>query len=118
METESAAMDARITRILAKCDKGPPASLAQIDELTKAVGMELPADYIEFLMWANGAEGFVGEGDMNYLALWPIETVRLYGARDYALFVVFIGSNGAGEAYGYDRWSSPTLPPPDAKLRE
>jgi hypothetical protein len=99
-------MDVRITEILANCEKRPPATRAQIDDLAKAAGIQLPADYVEFLMYSNGAEGFVGEEDMNYLALWPVEDVRLHSARDYALFIVFIGSNGGGEGYGYDRRSS------------
>ena len=98
-----------IARLLAQCDKRPPASRAQIDDLMKNLGSQLPADYVEFLLFANGAVGFIGDNDMNYLNLWPAENVKLHGVYEFAPDLVFIGSNGASEGYAYDR-SSPDLP--------
>lgn len=102
-------MNEAVVRLLAKCDKNPPASRLQIDNLMRAIGLELPADYTEFLMYSDGAEGFIGENDMNYLSLWSAEDVRLNGVYEDAPFLVFIGSDGASEGYAYDK-GSPGLP--------
>jgi hypothetical protein len=103
-------MDTRITQLLAKCVKNPPASRSQIDDLITAVGIRLPADYVELLMYSDGVEGFVGEDDMNYLSLWPVDDIKSNGIYEEAPFYVFIGSNGAGEGYAYDkRFADPPI---------
>jgi SMI1 / KNR4 family (SUKH-1) len=85
----------------------PPASSAAIAEFEKQLGAKFPQDYIAFLLLANGGEGFVGENQP--LILWPAEQLISvndgYRVRDYAPGLLVFGSNGGGDAYGFDRRS-------------
>ena len=66
--------------------------------------MKFPEDYVTFLRFANGGEGFLG--DNQPLILWPVEELALrndgYHVRDYAPGLLIFGSNGGGDAYGFD----------------
>jgi hypothetical protein len=76
-----------------------------LDDVLRTIGLQLPADYRELMLFSNGAEGFVGD---NYLMIWPVE--ELPGWReicDEMPYIVFFGSNGAGEGYAYDLRESP-----------
>ncbi|OOF46311.1 SMI1/KNR4 family protein [Rodentibacter trehalosifermentans] len=65
--------------------------------------INLPDDYISFLTFHNGGEGFVQE---QYLILWKAEELiefnHDYEVREYVDNLFLIGSNGGGEAIGYD----------------
>jgi len=67
-------------------------------------GINLPIEYLEFLKTSNGGEGFIGR---NYLVLDPIEKIvesnRNLNVEEYAPGLVVIGSDGGGEAIGFDR---------------
>ena len=82
----------------------PPASSAAIAEFEKQLGAKFPQDYVAFLLLANGGEGFVGESQP--LILWPVEQLISvndgYHVRDYAPGLLVFGSNGGGDAYGFD----------------
>ncbi|HEY4093795.1 MAG TPA: SMI1/KNR4 family protein [Luteibacter sp.] len=64
---------------------------------------KLPDDYRRFMMAKNGGEGFVGE---SHLILWSVEELasnnREYEIQDYAAGLFLFGSNGGGEAFGFD----------------
>ena len=92
-------MDAHIAELTVKCVFRHGASAEALKALSKVVSVELPGDYLELMACTDGLEGFVGS---NYLSLWPSEHVRLYGVYDSIPFLLFIGSNGAGEGYAYD----------------
>jgi hypothetical protein len=63
--------------------------------------MTLPQDYLDFRKGHD--EGFVGN---EYLMLWKPEelpTINLeYQADRYVPGMILFGSNGGGEAYGFD----------------
>lgn len=80
-----------------------------IDVCENLLGVQLPDDYVQFLLRHNGGEGFVGED--SYLILWRVEELepfnREYQVKDYCPGLLFIGSSGGGEAYGFDTRTSP-----------
>ena len=69
----------------------------------ETTGRKLPGDYLAFLRKCNGGEGFIGE---EYLILWKLgeleEFNRDYEVRKYLPDVFLFGSNGGGEAYGFE----------------
>jgi hypothetical protein len=71
--------------------------------LEKDLGKKLPVNYVSFLMEMNGGEGSIGS---SYLILWPAEEIveinEAYNVSDWAPGVVIFGSDGGGEAYGFD----------------
>jgi len=82
----------------------PPASPAAIAACEDQLGAKFPEDYVTFLRLANGGEGFVGENQP--LILWPVEELTSindgYHVHDYAPGLLIFGSNGGGDAYGFD----------------
>ncbi|WP_439450547.1 SMI1/KNR4 family protein [Stenotrophomonas sp. ATs4] len=87
-----------------------PAQLSTIDGLSKELGAALPESYIEFLKIHDGGEGFIGD---NYTIFWKAEELvdfnREYEVETDAPGVFLFGSNGGGEAYGFDIWDA-TIP--------
>jgi hypothetical protein len=81
----------------------PPASPSQVAASQGETGVEYPLDYVSFLLWSNG-----GEGELfgKYLSLWPVEEVaqlnRDYAIANYIRALVVFGSDGGGEAFGFD----------------
>ena len=69
----------------------------------RELGLKLPDDYVAFLKASNGGEGFVGN---NYVMLWKVEELssmnRSYETEIYAPGLLIFGSDGGGEAYGFD----------------
>ena len=63
---------------------------------------------MEFLRKSNGAEGFLGQ---NYLQLWKAEELKEcndgYEVQRFAPALLLIGSDGGGEAYGFDVRGNP-----------
>jgi hypothetical protein len=76
---------------------------AQVAEAETTLGKRLPVEYIEFLRFSNGGEGFVGE---HYLILWGAEELgpsnRDCEVEEYAPGLLMFGSDGGGEAFGFD----------------
>lgn len=74
-----------------------PANKLIISEVEKALNLEFPNDYKEFLQFTNGYTGFVGK---NYVDLYQVEIV---GNNEYCKnefpWAIEIGSNGGGEMY-------------------
>jgi hypothetical protein len=90
--------------ILDALDRRPPATDAAIAESEKHSGTKLPAEYVEFLRLANGGAGFVGKN--TYVMLWGVEELapmnQSYEVQKYAPGLLIFGSDGGGEAYGFD----------------
>ena len=74
-----------------------------LQDAMKLLGHSLPSDYSQFLRERNGGEGFVGD---NFLILWKAEELEIfnreYEVDQYAPGLLLFGSNGSGEAYGFD----------------
>ena len=66
-------------------------------------GVELPRQYIDFMLLHNGGEGDLGE---TWFILYPIEELEEinedYEVDRYLPGRIIIGSNGGGELYGID----------------
>lgn len=75
--------------------------------LSDQLGFSLPPDYLDFLRQHNGGEGLVGE---QYLVLFGSEELaefnQEYEVQEYAPGIFLFGSNGGGEAFGFDLRSS------------
>lgn len=103
-------MDGNIRALFVTDDPPIPASEAAIRVLRHAIGWTFPPQYIEFLRWRNGWEGFMG-GDRNYLRLdsaeWVAENAATEEALEFLPGLVVIGSNGGGEAFAFDRRKTP-----------
>ena len=84
-----------------------PANAADVDRLSASVGVALPIDYLDFLREHNGGEGFIGG---NYIIFWKAQELadfnREYEVEKYAPNILLFGSDGGGEAYGFDTQSS------------
>ncbi len=97
-------MDERIATMIKGLDLRPPSSVVAIDKFERNANFKLPDDYIEFLRFTNGGEGFIGE--QSYIMLWPIQDMielnKSYKVNEYASGLFLFGSNGGGEAYAFD----------------
>ena len=80
------------------------ASTETLDEAASQLGIELPNDYRAVMQRTNGGEKEFGE---SWIVLWKVEdlveTNAGYQVRDFAPGFTLFGSNGAGEAYAWDR---------------
>jgi hypothetical protein len=87
-----------------------PADHVIVEGLSEALGVNLPADYLDFLRQHDGGEGFIGA---RYVILWKAEELadfnREYEVETYAPGIFLFGSTGGGEGYGFDT-QSPTMP--------
>lgn len=90
-------------RFLDRLNRRPGATDAAIAETEKQLDAKLPAEYVEFLKLTNGGEGFIGK---EYMILWSIEELasmnQSYEVQKYVPGILIFGSNGGGEAYGFD----------------
>ena len=62
-----------------------------------------PEDYLEFLKWSNGGEGYIGE---NYISFWKVEDLAAlnteYQIQKYlSEKFLGIGTDGGGICYGF-----------------
>ena len=84
----------------------PPAEPNVVEDLSSRLGVNLPADYLEFLRQHDGGEGFIGD---NYIILWKAEELadfnREYEVEKYAPGILLFGADGGGEGYGFDTQS-------------
>jgi hypothetical protein len=91
-------------RLFAKFKANPPASAGLIAQCQAKLSFPLPVDYVHFLQRMNGGEGFIG--DHAYVALWRVEELGErnagYEVAEFAPGLLLFGSNGGGEAFGFD----------------
>ena len=66
--------------------------------------MKLPLDYVEFLKRTDGGEGCIGKS--AYVMLWAVGELaslnHAYEVQKYAPGLLIFGSDGGGEAFGFD----------------
>jgi len=81
----------------------PPASELAIRSAASALGISLPADYVDFLRKHNGGEGFAGN---NSVVLFKAEELKpfndAYEIKEYAPRLILFGSTGGGAGYAFD----------------
>jgi SMI1 / KNR4 family (SUKH-1) len=106
---------AEIDRFIANLNRRPPATDEEIAAFERTTAKRLSRDYVEFLKATDGGEGYVGEA---YVILWGAgELVAMnngYEVETYAPGLLIFGSDGGGEAYGFDtrvpQWSIVEIP--------
>ena len=95
--------------LLEELDCRPPATNAAIADCEKCLGMQLPTEYADFLRATNGADGFLGK--VAYVMLWAVDELvplnQEYEVKQYVPGLLLFGSDGAGEAFGFDTRVSP-----------
>lgn len=68
-----------------------------------------PSGYLDVLQFTNGGEGFIHQ---YYFRLYSIEELlslnEAYQVKSFAPGLVIFGSNGGGEAFGFDTRQTPT----------
>ena len=96
----------------------PPASSIEIDGLKVCCGVSLPPDYLEFLRWSNGGDGFL-DVQPNYLRIWPANLVgeynRLYQMAEFVPGYLAFADAGGHEFFAFDTresdsWSVYAIP--------
>lgn len=94
------------TKILERFAGNPPLDITSIDMIQKESGTQMPSDYLDFLQYANGGEGWIGN---SYIILWRFDHLfqlnDSYNAKEYIPGLLLIGSDGGGEAYAFDQIS-------------
>ena len=79
------------------------ANLNDIGIAQKQLHIAFPEDYLEFLKWSNGGEGYIGE---NYISFWKVEDLAALNA-EYQIQKYLsekflgIGADGGGICYGF-----------------
>ena len=79
------------------------ANLNDIGIAQKQLHIVFPEDYLEFLKWSNGGEGYIGE---NYISFWKVEDLAALNA-EYQIQKYLsekflgIGTDGGGICYGF-----------------
>jgi hypothetical protein len=84
----------------------PPAGREEIEKVQNELKFALPKSYVEFLLTANGGERFTPD---SYVIFWRLEELvsrnAAYNAAELAPGLFLFGSNGGGEAFGFDTCS-------------
>jgi len=92
-----------------KFHRAPPASQAVIDALIAEVGIELPADYLNFLCNSNGGEGSLNI-EPGWFQIWSAQEVmqlnRDYQVQRWLPFLFGFGSDGGGGLLAFDMRNS------------
>jgi hypothetical protein len=90
-------------RLFAAFELNPPATEASVWTVEDHVGIRFPIEYVDFLKFANGGEGFIGEA---YARFWRVEELNEmnlgYQVAEFAPGLFLFGSDGGGEAYAFD----------------
>jgi SMI1-KNR4 cell-wall len=92
-----------LARLLDKFNCNRPVDPMQLEKLKEA-SIHLPEDYLAFLNYANGGEGFIG---VTYAIFWRAEELEemnvQYKAKEYAPELYLFGSDGGAEAFAFDQ---------------
>ncbi len=86
----------------------PGATEDQLRDFIFCFPVSLPRDFITFLEFSNGAEGIIGS---SYLVIWGTEELssynECYSVKTFAPGLIIFGSDGGGEAYGFNTNTTP-----------
>ena len=96
-----------VQELMARIERGPGATDVDVEAVRSASPGQLPEDYLAFLRWANGAEGYVaGRG---YVRLWSAQDVvrfnRAYQIPDFIPGALLVGTDASVMGYGFD-WTA------------
>jgi hypothetical protein len=86
----------------------PGAEKRDILDVCAALNLNPPSDYLDVLQFSNGGEGFIHQ---CYFRLYSTEELlslnQAYQVKSFAPGLVIFGSNGGGEAFGFDTRQDP-----------
>ena len=89
--------------VFARFVANAPTSQEENQRVQTRLNFSLPDSYVALMLAANGGEGFVGE---SALTLWKIEELIAkndgYHVNEFAPGIFLFGSDGGGEAFGFD----------------
>ena len=98
-------MDERVAELTRELKLRPPADEAAVELAERELGFRFPDDYRQFMLEANGGEGFLAE--LAYLMLWSVEELpefnQDYEVDEAAPGLVLFGSDGGGSFYAFER---------------
>lgn len=94
-------MDAKSLEWLRRLDGNAGLASAEAADVAGANG--LPQDYAEFLREHDGAEGFIGASYVRFYGRSGFVADNASPALDHLVGLVVFGTNGAGEAFAFDR---------------
>lgn len=101
---EELTLDERIKKLISGLELTPPATIQQLKEVESKLGVVFPTQYVEFMLWSNGAEGKVGN---SYLVIWPLDQLiplnEDYAVEEFTPGLIYFGSDGGGMAYAFDK---------------
>ena len=85
----------------------PPIAREAVRKLVLETKIGLPNEYVDFLEHFDGGEGFIGK---SYIIFWRLNDLLkfniAYKVSDYAPGLFLFGSDGGGEAFGFDTRSA------------
>jgi len=94
--------------LLVGFERREPATEAAVARAEEELGFKLPEAYVRFMLMMDGGEGPIGAS--SYLVLWPVEELaennRQCGVEEWVPGLLLFGSDGGGEAYGFDTRNS------------
>lgn len=97
-------MNNSIINMVNSMELNKPADETKITEVENQIGVQLPIQYKQFMLYSNGAEGELGEN--SYLVIWPIEEIislnEAYSVNQYTPGILYFGSDGGDIAYAFD----------------
>src|SRR5262245_33039937 len=101
-------MNNQFEKLLCNFIKKPGAEEKDVLRACATLGFNPPTDYLDALQFTNGGEGFIQQ---SYFRLYSIEELlslnEAYQVKRFAPGFVIFGSNGSGEAFGFDTRQSP-----------
>lgn len=96
--------DEEFNRLAGELSLRVPADYDVVEQFQLKRGIKLPEDYVAFLHRSDGADGPVGA--TGYVSLWSIvelsELNSGYRVEEFAPGILLFGSDGGGEAFGFD----------------
>lgn len=88
--------------------KKPGAEKNEALRACTALNLIPPPDYLDVLQFSNGGEGFIHQ---SYFRLYSTKELlslnEAYQVKSFAPGLVIFGSNGSGEAFGFDTRQNP-----------
>ena len=101
-------MHEQIKSMLSGFNFSPGASLELLRQAQTTLGISLPEDYVQFMLFSNGAGGHIGSRD---LIIYPLEEV-LADREDSVRYgvptkLVIFGSDGGTWGYAFDSRTDP-----------
>jgi len=96
-------LNKQLKKFLVDFDLNEPADRASIHAVEEQLNFKFPEEYLNFLLFADGGEGSIGE---VYLNLWRVEELiednEGYNVDEFAPGLLIIGSDGGDTAFCID----------------